>query len=71
MSELKLKIEGMTCGGCANSINKVLSSMAGVSSAEVSLQDKQASIVYDAATVSPEELAAAVEDAGFDVVAAE
>jgi copper chaperone CopZ len=29
MSELKLKIEGMTCGGCANSISKVLSTMAG------------------------------------------
>lgn len=69
MSELKLNIEGMTCGGCSNSISKVLSTMAGVSSAEVSLENKQAHIVYDAATVSPEELAAAVVDAGFEVVA--
>ncbi|PXX44694.1 MULTISPECIES: heavy-metal-associated domain-containing protein [Aquitalea] len=71
MSELKLHIEGMSCGGCANSISQVLSTMAGVSSAEVSLESKQAHVVYDAATVSPEELAAAVVDAGFEVVASE
>ncbi|AXT47814.1 MULTISPECIES: heavy-metal-associated domain-containing protein [Chromobacterium] len=67
MSELIMKVDGMTCQGCVKSVSGVLSGMAGVSEAEVSLEAKQAKVVYDAEIVSPEELAAAVEDAGFDV----
>ncbi|OWY38489.1 hypothetical protein CEK28_12690 [Xenophilus sp. AP218F] len=67
MSELIMNVDGMTCGGCAKSVTGVLNEMAGVSEAEVSLEAKQARVVYDAAVVSPEELAAAVADAGFDV----
>ncbi|AOZ51920.1 heavy-metal-associated domain-containing protein [Chromobacterium vaccinii] len=67
MAELILNIDGMTCGGCVKSVTGLLSGMAGVSDAQVSLEDKQARVAYDAATVSPEELAAAVADAGFDV----
>lgn len=67
MSELIMNVDGMTCGGCVKSVTGVLNEMAGVSEAEVSLEAKQARVVYDAAVVSPEELAAAVADAGFDV----
>jgi len=68
MSELNMHIEGMSCGRCVNSIKQILSTMAGVSSVEVSLEQKQAQIVYDEAIVSPMELAAAVDDAGFEVM---
>ena len=49
------------------SVTGILSTMAGVESADVSLEQKQAVVRFDAAVVSAEELAAAVEDAGFDV----
>ena len=67
MSEVILQVEGMTCMGCVNSVTGVLTGMAGVDAAEVSLEAKQAKVSYDPAVVSPPELAAAVEDAGFDV----
>ncbi|UTH74825.1 heavy-metal-associated domain-containing protein [Chromobacterium sp. IIBBL 290-4] len=67
MADLILNIDGMTCGGCVKSVSGVLTGMAGVSEAQVSLEGKQADIQYDPAIVSPEELAAAVADAGFDV----
>ncbi|WP_434629609.1 heavy-metal-associated domain-containing protein [Chromobacterium sp. CV08] len=67
MTELILNIDGMSCGGCVGSVTGLLSGMAGVVGAEVSLEEKRARVQYDPAVVSPEELAAAVRDAGFDV----
>ncbi|AXE32700.1 hypothetical protein DK842_13840 [Chromobacterium phragmitis] len=67
MADVILNIDGMTCGGCVKSVTGLLSGMAGVSDAQVSLEDKQARVAYDAEVVSPQELAAAVADAGFDV----
>ena len=43
-----IKIEGMTCMGCVNSVKNVLEKIPGVASAEVSLERKQVTIQYDA-----------------------
>ncbi|OHX20369.1 heavy-metal-associated domain-containing protein [Chromobacterium sphagni] len=67
MAELILNIDGMTCGGCVKSVTGILETMAGVGAVQVSLEDKRAKVDYDEAVVSPQELAAAVIDAGFDV----
>ena len=67
MTELVLNIDGMTCGGCVKSVSGILGTMAGVAEVQVSLEEKRAKVDYDAVVVSPQELAAAVADAGFDV----
>lgn len=67
MADLTLKVDGMTCMGCVKSVTNVLNEMAGVSEAEVNLDKAQALVSYDPDVVSPEELAAAVADAGFEV----
>ncbi|POZ60301.1 heavy-metal-associated domain-containing protein [Chromobacterium alticapitis] len=67
MADLILNIDGMTCGGCVKTVQDVLDTMAGVSDTSVSLEAKQAQVSYDPGLVSPEELAAAVVEAGFDV----
>jgi copper chaperone len=66
---LTLKITGMTCGGCVRSVTGVLQALPGVESVSVSLEQGQAQVRFDPAQVTPAQLAAAVEDAGFDVVA--
>ncbi len=66
METTTLKVGGMSCGGCVKSIIGVLSALPGVSKAEVSLEQAQAVVEFDAAQVSREQLAAAIEDAGFD-----
>ncbi|PKO89429.1 MAG: hypothetical protein CVU16_12140 [Betaproteobacteria bacterium HGW-Betaproteobacteria-10] len=61
-----IKVGGMSCQGCVKNITDVLSSMAGVNSAEVSLDAGVAKLSYDPQQVSRAALLAAIEDAGFD-----
>ena len=68
METTTLKIEGMTCGGCVASVERVLKALDGVDRVEVSLADARATVAYDRERVSEKDLKAAVEDAGYDVV---
>ena len=69
MQTLTLNISGMTCGGCVKSVAKVLEALHGVAKAEVSLEQANAVITYDADKIQPAALIEAVEDAGFDAAA--
>lgn len=71
MTTLTLNIGGMTCGGCVKSVTKVLEALNGVEKAEVSLENANAVITYDADKIEAAALIEAVEDAGFDASAAE
>ncbi|OSI14004.1 copper resistance protein CopZ [Neisseria dentiae] len=66
METITLNIGGMTCGGCVRSVTKVLENLNGVEKAEVSLENANAVITYDAGTIRTAALIEAVEDAGFD-----
>ncbi len=65
MEHVTLKITGMTCGGCVRSVKKVLESVAGVSSVDVSLERGEARVAFDPGQAQPAQLAAAVDDAGY------
>lgn len=67
MNEITLPVTGMTCGGCVNSVHKVLAALPGVQSAEVTLTPGQARVVYDAARIDRAAMVQAVVDAGFGV----
>lgn len=67
MTDLTLPITGMTCGGCVRSVTAVLQALPGVDSVNVTLTPGQAQVRYDEAQVSPTQLQAAIEDAGFDI----
>ena len=47
-------------------MKEALEEVEGVKSAAVSLENKQASVTYDEATVTPTQLATAVKEAGYD-----
>jgi copper chaperone len=66
METTTIKIGGMSCGGCVKSVTGVLTALDGVAKAEVSLEQKQAVVEFDAAKVTRDQLTAVVEDAGFD-----
>jgi copper chaperone len=66
METTTIKVGGMSCGGCVKSVMAVLAALDGVASAAVSLEHAQAVIEFDAARVSRQQLAEAIEDAGFD-----
>jgi len=67
MNEIILSVTGMTCGGCVNSVQRVLAALPGVQSAEVKLEPGQARVVYDAARIDRAALVQAVVDAGFGI----
>ncbi len=66
MNEVTIKVEGMSCGGCVRNVTGVLKALPGVVDADVSLDGASARVNYDPAQVTPEQMRAAVEAAGFD-----
>jgi copper chaperone CopZ len=61
-SKVRLRIDGMTCGGCAVSARIVLERVEGVVGAEVDYEKKAAVVRYDAAKVTPERLIAVLRE---------
>ncbi|KAL9867609.1 copper-transporting ATPase 2 isoform 4-T6 [Geothlypis trichas] len=61
-----IKIDGMTCNSCVQSIEGAVSQRQGVQHISVSLAGSTGTIHYDPAVTSGEELRAAIEDMGFD-----
>ena len=59
-------ISGMSCGGCVNSLTRVLSSVPGVEPLKIEVG--KARLRVDADIATPDVIAAAVDRAGFAVV---
>ena len=68
MEKLVVGIDGMSCQGCVKNITGVLTALPGVEQVEVSLEAKNASIVFDPAKVGAAQFRDAIEGAGFDVI---
>ena len=58
-------VQGMTCNSCVESVRSKVESMAGVTSASVSLADGTASVKYDRAKIVPQTIANGIDDLGF------
>uniref|UniRef100_A0A8B9F528 P-type Cu(+) transporter n=1 Tax=Amazona collaria TaxID=241587 RepID=A0A8B9F528_9PSIT len=61
-----IRIDGMTCNSCVQSIEGTISQRQGVQHIAVSLASRTGTIHYDPAVTNGEELTAAIEDMGFD-----
>ena len=59
---VRLRIEGMTCGGCAISARALLRRMEGVETADVSYDEGIAVVTYDPAEVTPQEMIDALRE---------
>ncbi|NP_001134984.1 copper-transporting ATPase 1 [Salmo salar] len=68
LSSVCLGVEGMTCASCVQSIEQRIGGLPGVVHIKVSLELKNASIIFDHSHHTPESLAEAVEDMGFDSI---
>ncbi|MCS7073776.1 MAG: heavy metal translocating P-type ATPase, partial [Bacteroidia bacterium] len=61
-------VKGMSCASCANSIETVLSGLAGVSSVSVNFATQSVLIQYHSQYINPEILRAEVQKIGFDLL---
>lgn len=66
IERVTLQVSGMTCGGCAGSVQRALQRHPGVRSAAVNLAQKNATVDFDPAATTPDALAQAVRSAGYD-----
>ena len=68
MSTTTFTVSGMTCGHCVAAVTEEISKIADVQGVEVDLA-AGAVTVTSTGTVDPEAVAAAVDEAGYQVVA--
>jgi copper chaperone len=65
-TETTVVIEGMSCGGCVNSLTRVLTAVPGIEPLKIEVGKARLKIDADVAT--PAVIAAAIERAGFTFV---
>ncbi len=69
MERVEIRVEGMTCGGCVNSIQNALTNCEGVTSAAADLDGSMVTIEFDSGIIQKEAIEKVITDAGFSVTA--
>lgn len=65
MEQTTLKLQGMSCAGCANAIESAIRSVPGVDECSVNFGMEQASIQYHPRQTNLQQIQAAIADAGY------
>lgn len=65
MQNVTLKVEGMSCGHCVNSVEGALRTVG--ASGKVDLASGTVKVEFDETNVSLDKIKAAIEDQGYDV----
>ncbi|KAJ0975908.1 hypothetical protein J5N97_017873 [Dioscorea zingiberensis] len=63
---IQVRVTGMTCSACSNSVEGAIMALRGVETATVSLLQNKAHVVFDPRFLKDEEIKNAIEDAGFE-----
>lgn len=67
MSRIDLPIVGMSCAGCASTIQRSLAALRGVDKASVNFASSKASILYRPQLAKPEDFINSIRQSGYDV----
>jgi copper chaperone len=65
---MSIKVEGMSCSHCENSIIKAVGAIEGVEGVAVDLKNKDVTVEYDSEKVELGIISDAIEDQGYEVV---
>ncbi len=65
MKKVEYKVTGMTCGGCASSVSRVISRNKGVSEVDVKQMENTVFVTYDEALVNDELIISQITRLGF------
>lgn len=65
VQKIKIPVEGMSCSACQAKVKNTIKSIDGVSSVEVSLEDKMAYVTYDTIKVKPAQIKEAINKKGY------
>ena len=61
-----ISVDGMHCNHCKARVENALKALKGVKKFEVSLENGSATVAYVAKKITPEEIASAVTQSGFE-----
>lgn len=67
-STLNIPVTGMSCAGCAASVEQSIADLPGVNEALVNYASQTLKVTYQPDFVKPESLKQAVQDAGYDLI---
>ncbi|NOV04467.1 copper ion binding protein [Paenibacillus planticolens] len=66
MSSIILKVEGMSCNHCVNTVEKAMKELGAVG--KVNLAGKMVEVEYDESKLTVDAIKEAIEEQGYDVV---
>ncbi|MEH7123707.1 copper chaperone CopZ [Bacillus sp. JJ1532] len=67
MQNVTLKVQGMSCGHCVNSIEGSVGQLEGISQVNVKLDDAQVEVTFNESQVSLDKIKETIEDQGYEV----
>lgn len=68
MIEKMIGVEGMSCGHCVETIEKVVGGRQGIERVSVDLEQKQVSVKFDENLVNLQNIGDWITEAGFEVL---
>ncbi|MFC5591639.1 copper chaperone CopZ [Sporosarcina soli] len=63
-----LKVQGMSCNHCVNSIETSVGNLTGVSSVKVDLGSSEVSVEFDSQKTTLDQIKETIEEQGYDIV---
>jgi len=66
-ANLKLRVEGLECGGCALDLETILLSMDGIIKARANCREEKVTIEYDPQEIDEEKILSAIRKTGLMV----
>ena len=68
MMQKVLKVEGMTCQHCIQTVTETVGKIKGVEQVDISLEQKEVTIDFDELRTQTEVISAQIIEAGFEVI---
>jgi copper chaperone len=63
-----LKVQGMSCNHCVNSIEQSVGNLTGVSSVKVELKSGEVTVKFDNEAITLNQIKETIEETGYDIV---
>jgi copper chaperone len=63
-----LKVEGMTCQHCVQTVTETVGKIKGVEQVDISLEQKEVTIDFDELQTQTEAISTRIVEAGFEVI---
>jgi len=68
LEKISLPVLGMTCAGCAASVQSMIAAQPGVNAAEVNYATQSVNVTYQPSLIRPEAFQKALQDVGYDLI---